>query len=573
MTEESYSPGYPRSAAADLLAAVLANPGEVLVEVDLRPGDFQGTHADIAGAVLHCRKVLPSVFGNDLAEAVAERLETAGKLPQGGGAEALFKTLVSEDSPARPDGAATLAGIVRDHAERRRAVEHYERAIKRFEDPAVSLATARRLAAEPVERCDAERLPKPMAAAVLVAKYPTNRPALVDGLLRRGEVGTLVNSSKSGKSWLLHQLALCVASGRDWLGMRVQSGKVLVLDLELHPEVLAFRMRSLAQSMELPDTVLARVDCIAGRGTGVTVRDLAQAAPTLGGYSLVVLDPLYRSFPEGTDENSNTNLTKIFDELDKAAEASGAAWLVSHHATKGGQASKSVADVGAGAGAIARAADLHLVLRQHAVPGVSTLEAVVRSFPPVAPFCVTFDWPQWQVASADLDPTDLAGARPTQGQKSKAASRDAVDDAEAVLAFLNSADGFQNLLPIVAGVSRLGRTMTEKRVKTALERLHQEESIVLGSIKAGANNRRVPAYAVPNKAQQTDGALLPIDAVCSRDKQDEQTARALSLEGGVGLSFCCDEASKTTKKNRPARRRGNHRQTRKRIPERKRAGK
>jgi hypothetical protein len=408
-----------------------------------------------------------------------------------------------------------------------------------------------------------------MTAAALVANYPTNRPALVEGLLRRGEVGTLVNSAKSGKSWLLHQLALCVASGRDWLGMRVQAGKVLVLDLELHPEVLAFRMRSLAVAMELPEAVLERVDCIAGRGTGVTVRDLAQAAPQLGGYSLVVLDPLYRSFPDGTDENSNTDLTRIFDELDKAAEESGAAWLVSHHSSKGTQASKSVADVGAGAGAIARAADLHLVLRQHAVPGVSTLEAVVRSFPPVSPFCVTFDWPEWQVASEELDPTDLAGARPTQGQKSKAASQDAADDAEAVLAVLQAGSGYMTKTRILAAVQLAGRYMHEKRVRAAVERLLHEGRIVEDAIKAGANGKRVPGYATPDKPKQSEIQPFPVVSGCSgaeqEEQQDEQTEIAPIGGGSVRLSVRSCRGSQTKRSGKGT---GKQRAARKKRPKR-----
>jgi hypothetical protein len=558
---ETFSPGYPHTAAADLLAAVLAGP-EVLERIDLHPADFQGIHAEIAAAVLECRRSNADLSGTGLVESVAERLEAAGQIAQGSGAEGLFRLLVSESHPARPEDAAVLVDVVRDHAERRRAVEHYLAAVKRFEDPAVSLATARRLAAAPVEGADIGRLPKPMSAAALVAKHPTNRPALIHGLLRRGEVGTLVNSSKSGKSWLLHQLALSVASGRDWLGMRVTSGKVLVLDLELHPEVLAFRMRSLARAMELPDSVLSQVDCIPGRGTGVTVRDLAQAGHRLQGYSLIVVDPLYRSFPEGTDENSNTDLTKIFDELDKAAQASGAAWLVSHHASKGTQALKSVADVGAGAGAIARAADLHLVLRQHSVPGVSVLEAVVRSFPPVKPACVSFSWPLWTLASDDLDPNDLAGARPTQGQKSKAAAQDAADDAAAVLAWLEGKGGFHNLAPIIAGVSLAGRHLTDKRVKAALERLKQEGSIVEGLIPAGAKNRRVPAYAVPNK-DQTAGGLIPFDAVCSADKQGDQTATALPLGSGADCSVCSDDSSQTKKTKGTTKRSGRKQKARK----------
>lgn len=69
---------------------------------------------------------------------------------------------------------------------------------------------------------------------------------------------------------------------------------------------------------------------------------------------------------------------------------------------------------GAGAGAQSRAADAHLVLREHAEPGCVVVEAVARSWKPPEPICLRREFPVWQIAS-DLDPVNLAGSKPTGG--------------------------------------------------------------------------------------------------------------------------------------------------------------
>ena len=66
-----------------------------------------------------------------------------------------------------------------------------------------------------------------------------------------------------------------------------------------------------------------------------------------------------------------------------------------HHATKGNQSDRRVTDVGAGGGAQARAADTHLVLREHEQPNMVVLDAAVRSFPPIEPMTLRWSFPLW----------------------------------------------------------------------------------------------------------------------------------------------------------------------------------
>src|SRR5262249_14705445 len=87
-----------------------------------------------------------------------------------------------------------------------------------------------------------------------------------------------------------------------------------------------------------------------------------------------------------------------------------------HHSTKGSQADKRVTDVGAGAGAQSRAADAHLILREHEDDRAVVLEAAVRSFAPVQPLGLRFEFPLW-VPDESLDVGLLKGARPSPEDK------------------------------------------------------------------------------------------------------------------------------------------------------------
>ena len=99
-------------------------------------------------------------------------------------------------------------------------------------------------------------------------------------------------------------------------------------------------------------------------------------------------------------------MTSAFNWIDQYAKATGAAWVLVHHASKGNQAQKSVTDVGAGAGSQSRAVDCHCVLRAHEEPDHVVMESRVRSFLPPKPKVLKWEFPLWRVIE-DADPTAL----------------------------------------------------------------------------------------------------------------------------------------------------------------------
>ena len=255
-------------------------------------------------------------------------------------------------------------------------------------------------------------IPAPCSLKQLVFDYPALRPPVIDGLLRVGETANVIASSKRGKSWLVSGLALSVVDGRRWLDtFSCTKGRVLILDAELHKEVIAHRIPVVAKEMGLPpEQYQDFIDVVPLRGLGI---DLLRLRPFIRSiepdrYVLVILDAWYRFLPVGFSENDNGQVMSLYNQIDAYTAHLQSGWVNIHHTSKGDQANKSVTDVGSGAGSQSRAADTHLIIRPHEDENVAVIEAAVRSFPPVAPIAVRWTFPLWELDTA-ADPRKLKG--------------------------------------------------------------------------------------------------------------------------------------------------------------------
>jgi hypothetical protein len=232
----------------------------------------------------------------------------------------------------------------------------------------------------------------------MAIEFTDLRPVLVEGMLRLTEVANVIASPKVGKSYLVGSLALSIATGRPWLGMDVKQGPVLLIDNEIHIELITDRLCRIAKGMEIPETEIdGQLKVMSLRGRGCDIHELATHFGGIqrGEYSLVILDALYRFIPAGTSENDNAEMTQIYNAIDSYAELLGSSFVCVHHSSKGLQSEKGVTDMGAGAGAISRAADTHIAIRPHEQEGLAVLEAVTRSFKQPPPISLKWDYPLW----------------------------------------------------------------------------------------------------------------------------------------------------------------------------------
>lgn len=344
--------------------------------------------------------------------------------------------------------------------------------------------------------------PDPPSMTRLVRYYPELRPPVIEKLLRQGETMNLISSPKLGKSWLVTDLALAIATGRPWLErFPTVPARVLILDNELHGETTAHRIPKVAQARGLElvdygDQVF--VENLRGRLEDVfgLARYFDRLEP--GRFAVIILDAFYRFLPRDTDENDNGAMASVYNHLDSYADRLGASFVLVHHTSKGIQAHKSVTDVGAGAGSQSRATDTHLVLRPHEEPGCIVLDAAVRSWPPVDPCVLRWEFPVWAVDHT-ADPMQLRSERPKRTPKESTTNADRTEkvlwDAE------RFATKFVNEVPqleaaIVESALRAG--LTERRAEKLLKRACDLEHVYRWQLAGGTRYATVPQPADPS---------------------------------------------------------------------------
>jgi hypothetical protein len=261
-----------------------------------------------------------------------------------------------------------------------------------------------------------------ITAGKLVDDHPAERPYLISGLCRQAETVNIVASPKTYKSFLALAIALCVCTGRALFGMfQTRKSRVLYIDNELHKETFSHRIPKVAGALGvLSSEWRDELDVVSLRGHLADINQLDSFFRSIvkGKYGLIVLDALYRLWPEGCDENSNSDVTKVYNVLDKYAEMTGATIIIIHHSSKGIQGGKAVTDTGSGAGAQSRAADGHWVIRQHEEKDCAVLDAVLRSWAPIEPLGLRWTYPVW-TPDLSLDVTKLKRERGPGGRPPK----------------------------------------------------------------------------------------------------------------------------------------------------------
>lgn len=308
---------------------------------------------------------------------------------------------------------------------------------------------------------------------VLVESTTSLRPVVIDGLLREGESMNVIASPKTGKSWLTIDLALSVATGTPWLGrFGTSRGRVLVLDNELHRETSAHRFPLVAEARGIDERDLYEslyLDNLRGRLLDFhRLRPYLESIPR-GWYRVVVLDAFYRFLPNDVDENANGDMSRIYSLVDYWADRLGAAFILVHHTSKGSQALKSVTDVGSGAGAQSRATDSHLVLRQHEEDNVIVLDAAVRSFAPIEPICLRWDFPLF-TPDYLLDPSDLRseGRSKRKPKDASGPDPDAWDVDRFVFQCVREGDVAQRVIEGRATAAGLSERLAKRFLKEAI---------------------------------------------------------------------------------------------------------
>lgn len=260
-----------------------------------------------------------------------------------------------------------------------------------------------------------------VSAGEIVTKFPTQRPDVIEGWLREREIMNAVAAPKARKTWWAIALSIEVAVGGMFLNrFSTSQGRVLYIDNECPPEVIADRIRRVADAKGYKSGWQENLHIRSLRGS---LRNINEMQSFFNGlepnqYRLIVIDALYRMLPPDT-ENDNSGMAQIYNTIDRYAQSTNSAFLLIHHVSKGIQSGKSVTDTGAGAGAQSRAADVHLTLRDHEEEDCCVMEAAMRSQKPIEPLGLRWQFPLWQI-DPSIDVTLLKRERGRGGRPRKA---------------------------------------------------------------------------------------------------------------------------------------------------------
>ena len=148
---------------------------------------------------------------------------------------------------------------------------------------------------------------------------------LVEGVWGEGNVGLMVAAPKSFKSTFAYDLALSVASGRNFYGHKVKQSGVAILQLENSDYYTKLLLERMA-----PDANELPIYLVKGSGSLDNIEDLVDALPE--DVKFLIVDPLYFAWGHGSiqDEESRTKLRRISDAV-KPREI---ATMLIHHTRK-----------------------------------------------------------------------------------------------------------------------------------------------------------------------------------------------------------------------------------------------
>lgn len=258
----------------------------------------------------------------------------------------------------------------------------------------------------------ADDLPADISLADVWGHLPPLKDELIPGILRMGHKLLLAGPSKAGKSFLLIDLAISIAEGVDWIGIKCRQGKVVYVNLELDEPSCMHRFADIYAKRGLSPSNLQNVNILNLRGRSVPMNRLA---PILihrykgKGYSAMIIDPIYKVITG--DENNATEMSQFCSYFDQIALEVGVSVIYCHHHSKGATGKyANAADRSSGSGVFARDPDAILDMRELNVNGLTDkykerhpgacdtltgweITGTLREFAPTAPRRVWFDYP------------------------------------------------------------------------------------------------------------------------------------------------------------------------------------
>ncbi|MDO5549340.1 MAG: AAA family ATPase [Eubacteriales bacterium] len=337
---------------------------------------------------------------------------------------------------------------------------------------------------------------------VSLDQYKDNPPQLpeelIEGILRCGHKMLIAGSSKAGKSFLLMELCIAIAEGKEWLGFPCKKGRVLYVNLEIDSASCIDRFLRIYDALQYQKKYMEDIVIWNLRGYAVPldklVPQLVRRAENKG-FDAIVIDPIYKVITG--DENSASDMAAFCNQFDRICTETGCSAIYCHHHSKGAQGGKRAMDRASGSGVFARDPDAQLdMIRLELSNDMKNnleddnttawrLESNLREFPNIQPKNFWYEYPIHRVDTAgELDSAHPEGSR--QANLSKSSKRTSASDRAA------SIDNAYQILSAVPPVT----------VKNLAERLGITEKTVRNRIAEQSDRYWIRSGVVGKKAEK-----------------------------------------------------------------------
>lgn len=172
---------------------------------------------------------------------------------------------------------------------------------------------------------------------------------IISGLLPVDTVTMFVGEGGSKKTWAMFDMAVCVATGQDWLGMPTTPAPVLIIDEETGDWWMKNRLSQVGRGhvSTPPETPLHWIT-LAGFNYFKEQADADELEKLVRVYGagLIIIDAL-ADIMIGGDENAVQDIQPVFHRLRLVANRTHCAIVVIHHFNKNGSTRGSTAIKGA----------------------------------------------------------------------------------------------------------------------------------------------------------------------------------------------------------------------------------
>jgi hypothetical protein len=142
-------------------------------------------------------------------------------------------------------------------------------------------------------------------------------PELIHGVLYQGGKMSFNATSKMGKTWSLLHLGIALNAGIDWLGFKTTKSRILFINPELQNFSFERRIQLIAREMGV---TLEDFDYISTRGKTLSsslLLPLLERKVRSRRYGAIILDSIYKLYPDDTDENSNSDIGRFLSGLER----------------------------------------------------------------------------------------------------------------------------------------------------------------------------------------------------------------------------------------------------------------